>query len=822
MAQALQQTVSWPLTMHMRSPVTIATPPHAVARYPAPATLAGQVERVLFHNPSGPYTVALLQPDGPERPVGVAGSFPEVRPGEYLRCSGSWEIHARFGRQFRATDVTLVLPASAAGIRRYLSSPFVSGIGPVTAHRLVEQFGGDTLAALDAGPTALQKAPGIGPHRAQRISASWQQHQAVRDVMLTLFDYGLSYRRAEQLYQHYGAVAPLIIRSDPYRLTLDIRGIGFLTADRIASSIGIPADAPGRLQAGLLHCLRAAAIAGHVWLPASRVLEEGEALLAKRSVSTGDEQRAPIGAAQLGPALQALVDSNTVASGLVAGEPALALAALDNLERALAIGLLQLSEGSHDRMPFWSQLDDSGWSQAFVAYGGSADRLSLEQRAAVRLALTERVAVLTGGPGTGKTTTLRVLVALALGQGARIALAAPTGRAARRLAEATGLEARTIHRLLGRRGFASPAADEETDLGLFALEGMDDRGPDAAARGKSRSEARLSADLVVIDEASMLDLPLARALVRAVPAGAHLLLVGDADQLPSVGPGQVLADIIASGRFPVCRLQRIFRQGEGSGIAANAQRINAGEMPVWEPGLGSNDFYLFNADDATACRSLVLDLVTRRIPARFALAGGAIQVLAPMHRGPLGLSTLNPELQAALNPPDPARPELSLGSRLLRLGDRVVQSRNNYDLGVFNGDMGTIIALDPGGFTVTVRLDDGRDVTYSAAALPELHLAYALSIHRAQGSEFPVVVLPVVTGQFILLSRRLLYTAVTRAQRLVVLVGHSRAVSFAVRDAGSEARITALAERLQHPPTPPVVLPRQRSRRRGATQPSLL
>jgi exodeoxyribonuclease V alpha subunit len=307
-----------------------------------------------------------------------------------------------------------------------------------------------------------------------------------------------------------------------------------------------------------------------------------------------------------------------------------------------------------------------------------------------------------------------------------------------------------------------------------------------------------------------------------LPPGAHLLLVGDADQLPSVGPGQVLADIIASGRFPVSRLQQIFRQGEGSGIAANAQRINAGEMPVWEPGLGSHDFYLFNADDAATGRGLVLDLVRQRIPLRFGLRGSDIQVLAPMHRGPLGLTTLNPELQGALNPPDPAKAELNVGPRLLRLGDRVVQARNNYDLGVFNGDMGTIVDLDSAGYAARILLDGGREVQYRAAALPELHLAYALSIHRAQGSEFPAVVLPVVTGQFILLSRRLLYTAVTRAQRLVVLVGHSRAVSFAVRDAGNEARITALAERLVHPPDLPAVSVRPRPRRAGPTQPALL
>ncbi|HEY8742984.1 MAG TPA: AAA family ATPase, partial [Chloroflexota bacterium] len=561
--------------MQMRALTPSTMPTHAVASYPAPAMLAGLVERVLYHNPTGPYTVALLRPDGAERSTGVAGSFPEVRPGEYLRCTGAWEIHDRYGRQFRASEVVLVLPASTPGIRQYLSSPLVSGIGPVTAQRLVDQFGAGTLVALDAGPETLRQVPGIGPLRAQRISASWQLHQAFRDVMLTLFAYGLSYRRAEQLYQHYGPVAPLVLRSDPYRLTADVRGIGFLTADRIAEGVGIPPDAPGRLQAGLLHCMQAAAIAGHVWVPEARLLEEGEALLARRPTSGGDGQQSHIGTEQLAPALQALIDANKVAAASIAGEPGIALAALDKLERALSVGLVKLAEETGDRLPYWSQLDEQGWLRAFATHAGSVDHLSLEQRAAVQVALTQHVAVLTGGPGTGKTTTLRALVALALDHGARIALAAPTGKAARRLAEATGLEARTVHRLLGRRGFAGPTAVEGTDIDVLSLEGIENSGNDSPARGNPKRAMRLSADLVVIDEASMLDLPLARALVKAIPAGAHLLLVGDADQLPSVGPGQVLADIIAAGRFPVCRLQRIFRQGEGSGIAANAQRINA-------------------------------------------------------------------------------------------------------------------------------------------------------------------------------------------------------------------------------------------------------
>lgn len=802
--------------MHAHTPVRPA-PPNAVASYAPTATVVGHVERILFHNAAAPYTVALLHEDGSERAIGVTGAFPEVRPGEYLRCMGQWEIHPRYGRQFRATDVSLLLPASTPGILRYLASPLVRGIGPVMAGRLVEHFGTDTLAALDAGSERLQQVPGIGPRRAGRISATWQEAQALRDVMLTMFGYGLSYRRAEQLYHQYGGAAPLVMRSDPYRLALDIAGIGFLTADRIAAAVGVPADAPGRLQAGLLHCLQAAAIAGHVWLRETDLLEEGAKLLGKRA----DAKQVPaIEHADLALALLALLAANRVATAEVAGEPAVALASLDILERALAVGLVQLASGPADRLELWTHLNEDAWSQAFAAHADSTDRLSNEQRAAVRAALTQRVAVLTGGPGTGKTTTLRALVALALAHGARIALAAPTGRAARGLAEATGLEARTIHRLLGQRGFAGAPAGAATGLDALPLDGVDES---PQGRLPGHRSGRLHADLVVIDEASMLDLPLARALVKAIPSGAHLLLVGDADQLPSVGPGQVLADIIASGRFPVSRLQRIYRQGEGSGIAANAQRINAGEMPIWEPGLGSKDFYLFNADDATMGRRLVLDLVARRIPARFGLAQHAVQVLAPMHRGPLGLSTLNPELQATLNPPDTGKPELSLGSRLLRLGDRVVQSRNNYDLGVFNGDMGTIVVLESAAYTATVRLDDGRELQYPPTALPELHLAYALSIHRAQGSEFPAVVLPVVTGQFILLSRRLLYTAITRAQRLVVLVGHSRAVSFAIRDAGNEARLTALAERLVHPPDLPVAasFPR-RPRRRGLAQPALL
>lgn len=807
--------------MQSHSPPAVVVPANAVAHLPAPAALAGVVERVLFHNPSGPYTVALVQAEGAERPMTVAGRFPEVRPGEHVRCTGGWEVHTRHGRQFRVAEVSLVLPASVDGIRRYLMSPFVGGVGPVTARRLVDHFGADTLAALNAGAEQLQQVVGIGAARARQISASWQQHQALRDVMLTLFDFGLSYRRAEQLYQHYGVAAPLLIRSDPYQLALEIRGIGFLTADRIAAAVGIPAGAGSRLQAGLLHCLQAAAIAGHVWLPVDRLWTDGEALLTKRPAEIGGVTTETLSRDALERALQVLIADNKVSTATVAGEPAVALAPLDILERGLATGLVQLADAPLDRLPYWSGLDAAGWSRSFTTHSTVTEQLSDEQRAAVRLALTQRVAVLTGGPGTGKTTALRALVTLALDHGARIVLAAPTGRAARRLAEATGLEARTIHRLLGR-GHYGGATSDATDTETIVLDGLEDEAAEPRTRRARQRSSRLNADLIVIDEASMLDVPLARALVRAIPAGAHLLLVGDADQLPSVGPGQVLADIIAAGRFPVRRLQQIFRQGEGSGIAANAQRINAGEMPIWEPGLGSHDFYLFNADDATTCRRLVLDLVRQRIPDRFGFGGNDIQVLAPMHRGPLGLSTLNPALQECLNVAGPDKPELSIGARLLRLGDRVVQSRNNYDLGVFNGDMGTIVALDTIGYSARVTLDGGREVHYTAGALPELQLAYALSIHRAQGSEFPVVVLPVVTGQFILLSRRLLYTAVTRAQRLVVLVGHSRAVSFAVRDAGNELRLTALAERLLNPPSIPVPSVVGRRRRSGFAQPSLL
>ncbi len=811
--------------MNVRSMTAATDPPrNAVATLPEPARIDGTVERVLFHDPTGPYSVLSVRAESNGPPVTVVGRFPEIRVDEGISCTGSWQYHQRYGRQFHAGDVTLVIPASVDGLRRYLTSPLAPGIGPVTARRLVDYFGVETIAALDAGEEALRAVTGIGPVRAEQISSSWREHQALRQVMLTLFDFGISHRRALRIYERYGTQAPLVVRSDPYRLAIDVTGIGFHTADRIALTIGIPHDAPSRLQASVLQCLQTTASDGSTWMLSTRLVEEATALLSKPPAGTASPTPAPVPEEKLELALQTLAGEGKVATGVIDGEPVIALVALDAVERALAHGLQRLMEAPVDRLASWQSLDDGEWDRCFAELP-STTLLSVQQRAAIKMALTSPVSILTGGPGTGKTTALRTLVALALDRGARLALAAPTGRAAQRLSAATRLEARTLHRLL-RLGYRGAGGEPEADLEAetVALAGLEEESTSPSPRPTSRGRlARLNADLIVVDEASMLDVALARALVRAVPPGAHLLLVGDADQLPSVGPGQVLADLISSGRIPVTRLERIFRQGEGSGIAANAQRINAGEMPVWEPGLGTNDFYLVNADDVEHCRERVVELVARRIPERFGLSGTAIQVLAPMYRGPVGLTSLNPALQEALNPPRPDKPEISAGARLLRDGDRVVQSRNNYELGVFNGDMGSIVELDPVSYVARVLLDDGREVVYPPSFLSELQLAYALSVHRAQGSEFPAVVLPVVTGQFILLSRRLFYTAVTRAQRLVVLVGHSRAVSFAVRDAGSEARLTALAARLLDPSpyTAPPATP-HRGRRQRAIQPALL
>jgi exodeoxyribonuclease V alpha subunit len=637
-------------------------------------------------------------------------------------------------------------------MKKYLGSGLVKGVGPVNAGRIVDTFGEATFAVIDADPSRLTEVPGIGPIRASRIAAPWAEQRHIREVMAALQGYGISTSLAVRIYKKFGDRSGEVITEEPYRLAREVWGIGFKTADKIARAVGIAHDAPERLQAGVLHTLGAAADEGHTLLPASELSSRAATLL---EVEHAAIDTALAGLLDSGDAVAATVDEAT--------EARIALAPFARAESGLA-SRLQALRGVGAQTRAASIFGRIAWHAA-LRWLAERHGLTLapEQEAAVRMALTSPVSILTGGPGTGKTHSLRAVLTLARAKGLRCQLAAPTGRAAKRLEEATGLPSGTLHRVLEIRPGGTAGRDADTPL---------------------------EADLVVVDEVSMLDALLANQLVKAAPRGAHLLLVGDPDQLPSVGAGDVLADLLRSERFPVTRLERVFRQGAGSGIAHNARRVNAGEMPRF--GREITDCYFLPADEPAVAAGTVVDLVVERLPRRYGFGPGEVQVLAPMHRGEAGVGALNTLLQERLNPWRDGIPEARGGGRSYRPGDRVLQLRNDYDLGVFNGDLGAVEAIDPTEQELLLRLDDGREVRYPYASLFALTHAYAISVHKAQGAEFPAAVIPLLTSHAPMLGRTLLYTALTRARQLVVIVGQKRALSLAVRDWRRAPRHTAL------------------------------
>lgn len=773
-------------------------------------TLRGVVERITFHNEETGYTVARLMPEvttrvpsGPAREVTIVGNMLGLNVGECVELQGRWTVHSDYGRQFQVETVRPVLPATIAGLEKYLGSGLIKGVGPVTAHRIVQQFGLDTLTVIEEQPERLVEVPGVGPKRMALIRAAWAEQRAIKDVMLFLQSHGVSTSLATRIYKTYGDEAIQIVRNDPYRLARDIFGIGFLTADKIARSLGMPDDAPERVAAGVAYALNQASEEGHVFLPTSELVNQAAELLTlppsviglglarlwnegqvKVAPGPGGEAIEPQPTRFAEPRLVAeqgqLYAVRTVAEAqqLLSEEHAVYLASLYFSEVGAARHLYRLLREGESRLAVFARYRPADWSRVLSeAERGSGLLLAPQQRQAVQAALTHRITVLTGGPGTGKTRTVRTILELCRQERKRVLLAAPTGRAAKQLAETTGQEAKTIHRLLEFK-------------------------PGEGLAFQCNEENPLDGDLLIVDEASMLDLPLTHHLLKAIPPGMHLLLVGDIDQLPSVGVGNVLKDIIAAleqkeapaGRAAVIRLQTIFRQQAGSLIIANAHRINAGQMPIIDNS-AATDFFLFRIETPDRAAELCVQLVTERIPRRFGIPPQEIQVLAPMHRGVAGVAALNAALQAALNPPRPDRPERAVGSRIYRVGDRVMQIRNNYDKDVYNGDIGHIVALDPILHTVTVLFDD-RPVRYEFLELDELVHAYAISVHKSQGSEFTAVVIPVLTSHYTMLQRNLLYTAVTRARRLVVLVGQPRAIAIAVNNNAVTARYTGLKERL--------------------------
>ncbi|GBP99964.1 ATP-dependent RecD-like DNA helicase [Streptomyces spongiicola] len=728
------------------------------------AVLEGVLERITYANEENGYTVARVDTGrGSSDLLTVVGSLLGAQPGESLRMEGRWGSHPQYGKQFTVENYTTVLPATVQGIRRYLGSGLIKGIGPRIAERIVDHFGAGTLDVIEQQPGKLVEVPGLGPKRTKMIGAAWEEQKAIKEVMVFLQGVGVSTSIAVRIYKKYGDASISVVRNQPYRLAADVWGIGFLTADRIAQAVGIPHDSPDRVKAGLQYALSQSTDQGHCYLPEERLIADSVKLL---QVDTGlvIDCLAELAGGEEGVVREQVPSPE-------GGDPVTAvyLVPFHRAELSLAAQLTRLLRTDEDRMPAFQGV---AWDKALAWL---ADRtgaeLAAEQEQAVRLALTRKVAVLTGGPGCGKSFTVRSIVELARAKKAKVVLAAPTGRAAKRLAELTGAEASTVHRLLELKPGGDAAYDRERPL---------------------------DADLVVVDEASMLDLLLANKLVKAVAPGAHLLLVGDVDQLPSVGAGEVLSDLLADGSpVPSVRLTRIFRQAQQSGVVTNAHRINSGSQPLTH---GLSDFFLFVEDDTEEAGRLTVDVAARRVPARFGLDPRRdVQVLAPMHRGPAGAGTLNGLLQQAITPARPDVPEKRLGGRVFRVGDKVTQIRNNYEKGkngVFNGTVGVVTSLNPVDQRLTVLTDEDEEVPYDFDELDELSHAYAVTIHRSQGSEYPAVVIPVTTGAWMMLQRNLLYTAVTRARKLVVLVGSRKAIGQAVRTASAGRRFTALDHRL--------------------------
>ena len=731
-------------------PVTVATGPDRMKQGSAPSgleVLAGAVERVTFHGEDSGFCVLRVKARGHRELVTVVGHAAAVSAGEWITASGEWVNDRTYGPQFRSRFLKATAPTSTEGIERYLGSGMIRGIGPVYAKKLVRAFGERVFDVIESDPGRLREVDGIGPVRAERITAAWVEQKAVREIMMFLHGHGVGTARAVRIFRTYGADAVQVMSENPYRLARDIRGIGFRTADAIAMRLGIGKSAMIRLRAGVAHALTEAMDDGHCGLPA------GELLPAAAELLEAPEEL-------VRAALDEELAAGNVVADRVGGTPCAFLAGLHRAEQGIAQRLRRIAAGP---LP-WPRIDPDRALPWIERRTGLA--LADSQTEAVRLALSSKVLVVTGGPGVGKTTIVNAILRILAAKGTRLLLCAPTGRAARRMTETSGLEARTIHRLL------------EVDP--------------ASGGFRRNADHPLDCDLLVVDEASMVDVPLMHALVKAVPDQAALLIVGDIDQLPSVGPGQVLADVIGSGAVPVVRLTEVFRQAAKSRIIVNAHRINAGMVPELDPPESPSDFYFVPADDPQSAVPRVLELVRARIPRRFDLDPVRdIQVLCPMNRGGVGARSLNIELQAALNPAGERRVERF--GWTFAPGDKVMQVENDYDKEVYNGDIGRIDDVDPELGEVTARFD-GRAVSYGFGELDALVPAYATTIHKSQGSEYPAVVIPLMTQHYVMLRRNLLYTGVTRGKRLVVLVGQRKAVAIAVKAAAGGRRWSKLCE----------------------------
>jgi exodeoxyribonuclease V alpha subunit len=712
--------------------------------------LSGLVERVTFHSADTGFCVLRVNARGHRDLVTVLGSAAEVHAGEHIQASGQWQQHREHGLQFRASVLQVVPPSSIDGIRRYLGSGLIKGIGRHFADQLVKRFGERVFEVIERAPERLLEVEGIGKTRRQRITSGWAEQKSIREIMVFLQSHGVGSSRAVRIFKTYGADAIPLVRENPYRLARDIPGIGFITADQIAQKLGVPKTSMMRARAGLTYALLQAIENGDCGLPEAELLTLAQKLL---EVERG----------LLAEALALELAAGTVVADTVNHQSCVFLPHLRHAEDTIALAIQHLQAGR----PPWVAIDADkaiDWVEARLGV-----KLAPGQRDGVGRALSSKILIVTGGPGVGKTTIIRSILAILRAKGVRPLLAAPTGRAAKRLSEATGLEAKTIHRLLE-----------------FYPKGG------GFVRCK---EFPLECDLLVLDETSMVDVLLMASVLKALPPPAALLIVGDVDQLPSVGPGQVLADLIGSGKLPVARLTEIFRQASASRIIVNAHRVNAGAMPELSAPDGDSDFYFVEAAEAEDAAAKIVKVVADRIPARFGLDPiRDVQVLCPMHRGAGGARALNLALQAALNA-DNGQPAIERFGYTYRIGDKVMQVENNYDREVFNGDIGFIAKIDHDAGEVTVQVD-GRPVAYPFGEMDEVVLAYATTIHKSQGSEYPAVVIPVATQHYAMLQRNLIYTGMTRGRRLVVLVGQRKAVAIAVRGTQGRRRWSKLQELL--------------------------
>ena len=725
-------------------------PPTLQAPSPEKEVLSGSIERVVFHSEESGFCVLRVQARGHRDIQAVIGRASSVSPGQWITASGRWINDRTHGRQFEASYIKASAPDSAEGLVKYLASGAIPGIGPIYAKKLVAAFDTKVFDVIENEQERLREVPGIGPVRARRIIKAWDEQKAVREIMVFLHEHGVGVARAARIHKIYGADAHRIISEDPYRLARDIKGIGFAVADTIAEKSGIRKDAPVRIRAGISHVLSEATSNGHCALPREELVGLAMDLLGIPGDAVERELANEIG-------------SDGLRLDTIGTQDCVFLPHLHRAERNVSEALAKLARGSAP----WPSIDADRalpWAERLLGLA-----LAPSQAAAVRTALGSKVMVITGGPGVGKTTIVNAILKILLAKDVRIELSAPTGRAAKRLGETTGMEARTIHRLL----------DFDPVRGGFR-------------RDKGNP---LECDLLVIDETSMVDLPLMDAVLKALPRESGLLLVGDVDQLPSVGPGQVLADLIGSGVLSVARLVEVFRQAAESQIVVNAHRVNRGEMPEMARPERETDFYFVPADSSEAAILRTVEMIRSRIPKRFGFDPVRdIQVLCPMNRGAVGTKVLNLELQGALNPGVADRVERH-GWAYCK-GDKVMQTENDYDKEVYNGDIGFIAALDVELGELAVDFD-GRRVAYSLKEIDTLVPAYATTIHKSQGSEYPAVVIPVMNSHFVMLQRNLLYTAITRGKRLVVMLGQPGAIRRAVQTASTSARWSKLRERLQ-------------------------